>query len=172
VRGVGDPLHPYTREPAHSLTHSHLERVHPRRLVVSELTARWSNLGLPPDLPEAVVNGRLGSLTVQLDDAAESGNQQANFVLAELETFCNDVRENQNREFEAEILAAQSLPPLETAHVRSAAGWLTWIDEQLFLQCRDAIFDSIAIASRVNAAAADGHAPSLWRRGLLATDPK
>ncbi|HSN70148.1 MAG TPA: hypothetical protein VLT59_01510 [Steroidobacteraceae bacterium] len=143
-----------------------------QRLVVSELASRWSALGLPPDLPEAVANGRLGGLTVQLDEAAEAGNAQANFVLAELETFCDNVRADRDRDLEPVIRAAQSLPPAETSHVRSAAGWMTWIDEQLYLQCRDAIFDSIAIATRIDAAAAEGHPPSQWRRGLQATDPQ
>jgi hypothetical protein len=142
-----------------------------QQLVVSELTSRWSNLGLPPDLPEAVANGRLGSISVQLDEVAAAGNHQANFVLAELETFCDSVRANRDRDVEPLIRDAQSLDPVDTAHVRNAAGWMTWIDEQLYVQCRDAVFDSIAIASRVDEAAAEGHAPSLWRRGLLSTDP-
>jgi hypothetical protein len=142
-----------------------------RQLVLSELTGHWRNLGMPPDLPQAVADGRLGSVSVQLDNAAANGNHQANFVLAELGTFCEEVRAARGRDEEPLIRAAQNLKPEDTAHIRDTAGWMSWLDEQLYLQCRDAVIDSIAVATRIDAAANEGHAPSLWRRGLMETDP-
>jgi hypothetical protein len=143
------------------------------QLLLSELTSRWMNLGLPPDLPQAVADGRLGGLTVQLDNVAGAGagNHQANFVLAELESFCDDVRAHQQYDAEPLIRAAQSLKPEETAYVRTTAGWMSWLTDQLYKQCRDAVFDSIAIESRLRTAAAEGHTPSQWRLGLTSADP-
>lgn len=143
-----------------------------RQVAVSEMRQRWITLGLPVDLPEAVVDGRLSTVVQQLESVAAQANDQANFVLAVLEDFCEDVRVQRDVSADRWIREAQNLEPAQTAHVRNAAGTMRWIAEQLYLQCREPVFDSLAIQARLREAAGRDHLPSLWRVGLLDPEPE